>query len=113
MAKLLKSGKIAVKLSPETQAILRRAVQVRLEMDKLPHYLEYLLQEAQEKLQGEHCKFRKSEFFALFQEDNMIYIDEPTQLLLRDAAQLQGQTLIAPTPSTPFIAPTLHENIDL
>lgn len=113
MAKLLKSGKIAVKLSPETQVILRRAVQIRLEMDELPHYLEYLLLEAQEKLQGDPCKFRKSEFFALFHEATMIYLDEPTQLLLRDAAQLQGQPAIIPTPSTPFIAPTLYENIDL
>jgi len=115
MAKLLKSGKIAIKLSPEAQSILRRAVQIRLEMDELPHYLEYLLQEALERLQGDQCKLRKSEFFALFQEDNMIYIDEPTQLLLRDAAQLEGQTVLASTPtaSTPFIAPTLYENIEL
>lgn len=113
MAKLLKSGKIAVKLSFETRSILFRAIQIRIEMDNLPNYLEYLLREAQEKLQNEQCKFRKSEFFALFHARTLIYLDEPTQLLVRDAAQLQEQTVIAPTSSIPFIPPTSHENIAL
>ncbi len=115
MARSLKNGKITVKLSPDTQLAILKAIQIRLEMDDLPHYLDYLLQEAMEKLQGESCKLRKSEFFALFHPDNMIYIDEPTQLLIREAAQLEDQAIISeiPTASTQFIAPTLYENIEL
>lgn len=115
MARSLKSGKIAVKLSTDTQLAIIKAIRIRLEMDELPHYLEYLLQEALEKLQGESCKLRKSEFFALFHPDNMIYIDEPTQLIIRDTVQLESQPspVMIPTASTPFIAPTLYENIDL
>lgn len=115
MARSLKNGKITVKLSPDTQVAILKAIQIRLEMDELPHYLEYLLQEAMEKLQGEACKLRKSEFFALFHPDNMIYIDEPTQLLIREAVQLEDQTIVPAfaTVSTQFIAPTPYENIPL
>ncbi len=113
MARSLKNGKISVKLPRDTQVAVVKAIQIRLELDELPHYLEYLLQEAVEKLQGESCQLRKSEFFALFHPDNMIYIDDPTQLLIREAVQLEEQTIapLIPTASTPFIAPTPHENI--
>ena len=70
-------------------AILRLAVQQRLHFDELPDYLYYLLEETLEKLERERCKLRKSEFFALFQEDTMQYVDLPTQLLIRQAVQLE------------------------
>ena len=89
MARTLKSGKIAVKLSEETMSILRLAIQQRLHFDESPDYLHYLLEEALDKLVGDSCKLRKSEFFALFEEATMRYIDLPTQLLIRQAVQLE------------------------
>ncbi len=90
MARTLKSGKIAVKLSEETMSILRLALQQRLHFDESPDYLHYLLEETLDKLVGDSCKLRKSEFFALFQEASMRYIDLPTQLLIRQAVQLES-----------------------
>ena len=70
-------------------SILRLAVQQRLHFDESPDYLHYLLEEALDKLEGDSCKLRKSEFFALFQEATMRYIDLPTQMLIRQAVQLE------------------------
>ena len=116
MARSLKSGKIAVKLSPETIQILRKAVRIRLELDEQPNYLECLLEEACAKLEGEKCTFRKSEFFALFHADTMQYIDIPTQMIIRAAVQLEPTVVQASWTvliDQQFIPVTNDENIGI
>lgn len=89
MARQLKGGKVSVKLGKETMVILRLAVQQRLHFEELPDHLHYLLEEALESLEGKSCKLRKSEFFAVFQEETMRYVDVPTQLLIRKCVELE------------------------
>lgn len=124
MAKSLKSGKIAVKLSPDTIQILRKAVRIRIELDQQPNYLEFLLEEAYAKLEGEKCSFRKSEYFALFHQDTMRYIDIPTQMIIREAVQLEPTVIPAKwtvlidqdwavTSEPAFIPVTHDENIGI
>lgn len=98
MARLLKSGKIAVKIGKETMEVLRLAVQQRLHFESLPDHLHYLLEEALERLEGKTCKLRKSEFFAVFQEETMQYVDIPTQLLIRQAVELEQETKLIAIP---------------
>lgn len=109
MARTLKSGKIALKLGDETMIILRLAVQQRLYFEELPEYLYFLLEEALEKLEGDSCKLQKSEFFAIFQEATMQYIDLPTQLLIREAAQLAPLKSVEPL----CLPMTVDENIPI
>lgn len=119
MARSLKSGKIAVKLAPDTLGIIRQAVQIRLELDELPDYLQFLLEEAKAKLEGEKCTLRKSEFFALFHNDTMQYIDIPTQMIIREAVQLETAAIrpfgaAAPLPvRVAFVPISENENIPL
>lgn len=103
MARQLKSGRIAVKLGKETMEILRLAVQQRMHFEELPDHLHYLLEEALERLEGKSCKLRKSEFFAVFQEETMRYVDVPTQLLIRQAVELEHKV------GFPIVLPNLTE----
>ncbi|MCB0632089.1 MAG: hypothetical protein KDD15_20225 [Lewinella sp.] len=90
--KLTKSGKISIKLPPELRQPLILAARQRLyfENDELDHYSFFLLYETLQRLQSVSTKriqLRFSEFFILITPQTMQYLDEPTQLLIRDAIE--------------------------
>ncbi len=93
MAKLLKNGKVSLKLHPEEAEALILALKQAVEFDELEVYLAFLLEEAQEKLEngldGSPVRLRKSELFALFDAAVMQYLDTPTQILIRGAAHIK------------------------
>lgn len=86
--KVLSNGKLSFKLDPATIEIVILATMQRMEFDDLPEYLYYLLKETIEKMiragQG-RISLRKSEFFALFDPAIANYLDEPTQMILKQA----------------------------
>lgn len=98
--KILKDGRISLALSEEMIDILSIAINQALFYDEqdLPEYLYYLLYEIREKLQDAHgrLKLRRSEFFALFSSWNIRYIDDPTQILLKEKVILPTINIIQP-----------------
>ena len=93
MAKLLKNGKVSLKLHPDEVEVLILALKQAIEFDELELYYAFLLEEALEKLEngqdGEAVRLRKSELFALFDAAVMQYLDTPTQILIREAAHIK------------------------
>lgn len=90
--KLTKSGKLSIKLPPQLREPLILAAQQRLyyENEDLEHYSFFLLHEALQRLQDvrrNRIQFRLSEFFILVTPQTMQYLDEPTQILIRDAIE--------------------------
>ena len=65
--------------------MVKTTILVRLDVDtRLEHYHYCLLQEALAKLDQEgRTRMRFSEFFAVFHPEQMCYLNEPTQLLVR------------------------------
>lgn len=87
--KTTKDGSISLKMEQPLWSVLEKAVQKRLLEDgmEMEFYLWCLLKEVLQKMQlldGATLKFRRSEFFALFDEATMQWVDEPTQILLRE-----------------------------
>lgn len=90
--RLTKSGKLSIKLSPLLREPLILAAQQRLfyENEDLEHYSFFLLHEALQRLQNistNRIQLRLSEFFILITPQTMQYLDEPTQILIRDAIE--------------------------
>lgn len=100
-AKITKDGKISLKLDRALWGILERALERRIYRKgfELELFAWFLLKELLQKIQlsGEVVRFRKSEFFALFHEDTMENIDEPTQIILKDFITPLHQELIFPS----------------
>lgn len=93
--KITKSGKISFKLPAALRQPLEMAARQRLyfEGDDLDHHAFYLLHEAIISLQenpGQRVRLRTSEFFILFEAATMQYLDEPTQILLRQAVETKA-----------------------
>ena len=87
--KITKDGAFSLKMERALWAVLERSIQERLLEDGLDMepYLWCLLKEVLQKIQlldGATLKLRRSEFFALFDEATMQWVDEPTQILLRE-----------------------------
>ncbi|PHN07823.1 hypothetical protein [Flavilitoribacter nigricans] len=90
--KITKTGKISIKLPPILREPLILAAQQRLyyENEDLEHYSFFLLHETLQRLQRvstNRIQFRFSEFFILLTPQTMQYLDEPTQILIRDAIE--------------------------
>ena len=104
MAKLLKNGKVSIKLTPATAKVLKYAIDVNLDddfnSDDLELHLYYLLEDIREKLitclnkGGGKVSLRRCEFFALVSEEVIRYLDEPTQILFREIVNLPPATTI-------------------
>ena len=87
--KTTKDGSISLKMEQPLWSVLEKAVQKRLLEDgmEMEFFLWCLLKEILQKVQllnGATLKLRRSEFFALFDEATMQWVDEPTQILLRE-----------------------------
>ena len=90
--KITKTGKLSIKLPPKLREPLILAARQRLfyENEDLEHYSFFLLHEAVQRLQSvsvNRIQFRFSEFFILLTPQTMQYLDEPTQILIRDAIE--------------------------
>ena len=90
--KITKTGKLSIKLPPPLREPLILAARQRLfyENEDLEHYSFFLLHEALQRLQNvstNRIQFRFSEFFILLTPQTMQYLDEPTQILIRDAIE--------------------------
>lgn len=100
MMKALKNGMIGLKLSEELIEVLKQAINQAIwyDQDDLPEYLYFLLLEVQEKLHDSDgkLKLRKSEFFALFSSWSLRYIDDPTQVLMKEKIILPTLKIIQP-----------------
>lgn len=85
--RILKNGKISFSLEQDLRNVVAMAIRAALYYDKddFPTYLYYLLEEVVTKLDRpeERLQLRRSEFFAVFDQVVMQYIDEPTQHILR------------------------------
>ena len=87
--KITKDGAFSLKMEKPLWDVMERSVQKRILEDGLDMeaYLWCLLKEVLEKvhlLDGTTLKLRRSEFFALFDEDTIQWVDEPTQILLQE-----------------------------
>ena len=87
--KTTKDGAVSLKMEQPLWEVLERALQKRILEDglEMDFPLWCLLKEILQKLQlldGATLKLRRSEFFALFDEGTMQWVDEPTQVLLRE-----------------------------
>lgn len=89
-----KKGKFSVKLDGEYWTVFLNAIQYRLhfEQEDLPLYLWSLLTELYQKIDQTNSNtisLRGSEFYSLFDPELMKYIDEATQILLKQALPAQ------------------------
>ena len=87
--KITKDGAFSLKMERPLWDVVEQAIQKRLLEDgmEMEFYLWCLLKEILQKVQlldGATLKLRRSEFFALFDEATMQWVDEPTQILLRE-----------------------------
>ena len=87
--KITKDGAFSLKMEWPLWEVLEKALQKRILEDGLgmEFYLWCLLKEILQKIQlndSASLKLRRSEFFALFDESTMRWVDEPTQILLRE-----------------------------
>ncbi len=83
--RMLPSGKLSFKVDPPILEVVILATRQRIAFEELPEYLHYLLEEVVEKLEHKtgRISLRKSEFFALFDPAIAAYLDEPTQIVLK------------------------------
>lgn len=90
MIKQRKNGSYSVKLDAELWLLTFFALQNRLQYDykQMPAFEYWLLEEVEEKL-GNHTSgilvLKKSEVFVLFHPDTMRYLEESTQILIKEA----------------------------
>ena len=88
MIKQKSNGQFSVKLELPFWSLLSKAIQCRLHFEgsELESYLWCLLTEIAEKLESPKrtISLRASEVLALFDEENMKYLDCPTQILIRN-----------------------------
>lgn len=95
-ATIQQSGKIAFSLKQDERQIILLAVRQAVYFDagEMPPALYWLLIESLSELEKEnkHISLRKSEFFAVFSEVVMQYVDIPTQLILKQAVSLSQFT---------------------
>lgn len=94
--KLTKTGKLSIKLPPKLREPLILAAQQRLyyENEDLEHFSFFLLHEALQRMESvstNAIQFRLSEFFILLTPQTMQYLDEPTQILIRDAIEAKSK----------------------
>ena len=87
--KITKDGAFSLKMERPLWDVLEQSIQKRILEDgfDMEPYLWCLLKEVLQKIQllnGATLKLRRSEFFALFDEATMQWVDEPTQILLRE-----------------------------
>ena len=104
--KITKDGAFSLKMERALWAVLERSIQERLLEDGLDMepYLWCLLKEVLEKVQlldGATLKLRRSEFFALFDDYTICYVDEPTQILLQDFIAPLHKTVLFQQNRTP------------
>lgn len=88
--KICKDMSFSIRMECHLWAVLEKSVQKRIleEGLEMEPYLWFLLKEILEKIQmldgGGTLKIRRSEFFALFDEGTIQWVDEPTQILLNN-----------------------------